>query len=58
MSKKPSQKREPTPDNPEQHKRFLESAKEAEASQDPKTLSRALKKIAPLLPKDVRSGGA
>jgi hypothetical protein len=36
-----------SPDDPEQSKRFLEAAKKAEASNDPKALERALKKIAP-----------
>jgi len=35
------------PDDPEQSKRFLEAAKKAEASSDPKALEKALKKIAP-----------
>jgi hypothetical protein len=34
-------------DDPEQSKRFLASAKEAEASDDPEDFDRALKKIAP-----------
>lgn len=34
-------------DDPEQSKRFLEAAKLAEASNDPKALDRAVKKIAP-----------
>ena len=53
MSKKPK----PQLDDPEQSKRFLETAEEIEAAEDPEALSRALKKIAPL-PKDVRSGDA
>ncbi len=53
MSKKPK----PKPDNPEQYKRFVETAEEVEADGDPEALPRTLKKIAPL-PKDVRSGGA
>ena len=47
MSKKPTPKREPTPDDPKQYKRFLETAEETEASEDPEVLSRALKKISP-----------
>jgi hypothetical protein len=41
--------RKPKPkwDDPEQSKRFLEAAERAEASNDPKDLDRALKKIAP-----------
>ena len=57
MSKKPKPKRRPTPDDPEQYKRFLETAKEVAASDDPDALSSAVKKIAPL-PKDARSNGA
>lgn len=33
------------PDDPEQYKRFLEAAKKAEASEDPKALDKALRKI-------------
>ena len=57
MSKNPAPKREPKPDDPEQSKRFVETAKEAEAIEDQDALLRALKKIAPL-PKDARSGGS
>ena len=57
MSKKTSPKRGAKPDDPEQYKRFLETAEEAEASEDEEALSRTLKKIAPL-PTVVRSGGA
>jgi hypothetical protein len=42
--------RQPTkrpPDDPEQYKRFLEAAKKAEASDDPRALDKAVKKIAP-----------
>ena len=46
-----SKKIAPKPDDPEQSKRFLETAEEVEAEDDPETLSRTLKKIAPL-PKD------
>ena len=53
MSKKPKLK----PDDPEEYKRFLETAEEIEASDDPADLERTLKRIAPL-PKDVRSGAA
>lgn len=35
------------PDNPEQYARFREAAEKAEASDDPKTLDKAIKKIAP-----------
>jgi hypothetical protein len=34
-------------DDPEESKRFLDAAKEAEASDDPDVFDRALKKIAP-----------
>lgn len=34
-------------DDPEESKRFLDAAKTAEASDDPKDFDRALKKIAP-----------
>ena len=34
-------------DDPEQSKRFLEAAEKAEASNDPRDLDRALKKVAP-----------
>ena len=42
MARKPK----PTWDDPEESKRFLETAKAAEASDDPKDFERALKKIA------------
>lgn len=44
MSKKPK----PKPDDPEEYKRFLETAEEVGASKDPKDLEKTLKKIAPL----------
>lgn len=53
MSKKPA----PKPDDPEQSKRFIETAEELGVAEDSETLSRTLKKIAPL-PKDARSGAA
>lgn len=42
-------KRKPAPkwDDPEESKRFLEAAKVAEASDDPKDFERALKAVAP-----------
>jgi hypothetical protein len=43
MPRKPS----PKWDDPEQSKRFIEAAKAAEVSDDPKALDRVLKKIAP-----------
>ena len=53
MRKKPK----PKPDDPEQYKRFLETAAEVEADDDLEALPRTLKEIAPL-PKVVRSGDA
>lgn len=41
MARKPERK----PDDPEQSKRFIDAAKEAEAD-DPKALDRAFKKVA------------
>ena len=46
MSKKP----EPKPDDPEQYKRFLETAEEVEAEDDPQALDRALEKVAKAKP--------
>jgi hypothetical protein len=48
--------RKPKPkwDDPEQSKRFLEAAKAAGASDDPKDFDRALKKIAPKKPRPSR----
>lgn len=54
MSKEPTPKREPKPDDPEQSKRFLETAKEVGADIDTKAFDRALKKIAPS--KKLRTG--
>ena len=45
MSKKPTLKRDPKPDDPEQYKRFVETAKEVEADDDPEVLEKALAKI-------------
>ena len=42
MTRKPAKR---PPDDPEQYKRFLEASKKAEASDDPKALDKALKKI-------------
>ena len=42
MSKKPA----PKPDDPEQYRRFVETAKEVEADDDPEALDKALAKIA------------
>ena len=41
MSKKPA----PKPDDPEQYKRFIETAKDVEADEDPDALEKALAKI-------------
>jgi hypothetical protein len=46
MPRKPQSKR-PEKD-PEQCARFVEAAREAEASNDPKDLERAIKQVAPL----------
>ncbi len=43
MAKKPKR----PPDDPEQYARFLEAAKNAEASDDPKALEKAVKRVAP-----------
>ncbi len=43
-----SKKAEPKPDDPEQSKRFLETAEEVGADADDAALERAFKKIAPL----------
>lgn len=43
MAKKPKR----PPDDPEQYARFLEAAKKAEASDDPKALDKAVKRVAP-----------
>ena len=47
MTKKPAPKQGLKPDDPEEYKRFLETAREVGASDDPKDFDRALKKIAP-----------
>jgi hypothetical protein len=44
MTRKPAKG---PPDDPEQSKRFLDAAKKAGASDDPKALERLVKKIAP-----------
>lgn len=43
MTRKPAKR---PPDDPEQYKRFLEAAKKAEASDEPKALDKAFKKVA------------
>ena len=48
MPRKPQKKR-PAKD-PEQYARFLEAAQQAQASDDPKDLERAIKKVAPMKP--------
>lgn len=37
----------PKPDDPEEYKRFLETAKAVEAEKDPKTFDRVFKKLIP-----------
>jgi hypothetical protein len=39
------QKPTPKPDNPEQFKRFIETAHEVEVDEDPKALERALDRV-------------
>ena len=46
VSKKPA----PKPDDPEQSKRFIETAKEVEAANDPTALEEALTRIAMVKP--------
>lgn len=46
MARKPQKKR--SDKDPEQYARFVAAAREAEASNDPKDLERAVKTIAPL----------
>lgn len=57
MLNKPVRKPAPKPDDPEEYKRFLETAEAVGASKDPKPLERAVKSIAPAR-KDARSSGA
>ena len=40
----------PKPDDPEEYKRFLETAEEVEADKDPKSFDRAFEKIAKAKP--------
>lgn len=42
---RPKPVRKPKWDDPEESKRFLETAKDAEASEDPKEFDRALSKV-------------
>ncbi|MDE0150565.1 MAG: hypothetical protein OXM58_19585 [Rhodospirillaceae bacterium] len=46
MSKKPTPKPRPKPDDPEQYRRFIETAKEVEADGDAEVLDKALAEIA------------
>ena len=46
MSRKPA----PKPDDPEQYERFLETAEEVEADDDPEALEKALAKIVTVQP--------
>lgn len=48
MTRKPAPRKSAKrpPDDPAQYKRFLEAAKQAEASDDPRALEKAVKKIA------------
>lgn len=43
MPRKPT----PKPDDPEEYKRFLETAREVEADENPKAFDRAFKKVVP-----------
>ena len=43
-----SRKEQPKPDDPAQYKRFLEAAREAETSEDPKVFDEAFRKVAPV----------
>ena len=45
MGKKPTPKQVRKPDDPEQYKRFLETAEEVEADDDPQVFDRAFKKV-------------
>jgi hypothetical protein len=49
MSRKPAS----TPDDPEESKRFIDTAREVEASEDPKDFDEAFKRVA--IPKKQRS---
>lgn len=48
MIRKPANR---PPDDPAQYKRFLEAAKQAEASDDPKALEKAVKAVGPIVKK-------
>lgn len=47
--------RKQKPDDPEEYKRFLETAKEVEAETDPKAFDKAFKKIVPTKRRATRS---
>lgn len=49
-------KRRPSakPDDPEEYKRFLETAKEVEADEDPKAFEKAFKRVVPTKPPRTR----
>jgi hypothetical protein len=44
----------PKPDNPEQFKRFIETAREVEADESPDAIDRAFNKVVPSKPRLVR----
>jgi len=46
MPRKPAPKRLPKLSDAERHKRFIEMAREVEASEDPKDFERAFEKVA------------
>ena len=50
MSKKLEPKQDPKPDDPEQYRRFVETAKEVEADEGPEVLEKALVKIVTVQP--------
>jgi hypothetical protein len=52
MPHKPSSKRLPKLSDAERHKRFLETAREVEASEDPDDFERAFKKVVHSTDKD------
>ena len=47
-----ARKSNPKPDDPEEYKRFLETAKQVGADKSPEAFDRAFKKIAKAKPKD------
>ena len=55
MTKKTSSKRVPKLTDAERHKRFVDMAREVEASEDPKDFDRAFEKIARLNPDTKKS---